>query len=333
MAGVIILIIAAAVAPFLWYRSVAATPINLSGEETTIFQVESGQTLIDVAGALEREEIIDKASNLLWLNRIQGLGAIQAATYQFEAGMSLQDLYEAVVYGTHLSPEKQATLIEGYTLEQIAQVLFGKTIIASDDAFVVAASTGIDRFQEAYPILEDIPDGQGLEGYLFPDTYRFFDDSTIDEIILRMLANFDDKLDNQMRQAIVDSGRTVHDVLTLASIVEREVRSPDEMRTVAGIFQNRLDIGMALQADSTVNFITKSGRARSTTEDLEIDSLYNTYRYPGLPPGPISNPGLNALQAAIFPEETDYLYFLTDEAGKVYYAETFEEHQSNRQYL
>jgi UPF0755 protein len=125
--------------------------------------------------------------------------------------------------------------------------------------------------------------------------------------------------------------KTLDQVVTLASIVESEVRSKEDRRIVAGIFLNRLKQGMALQSDATLTYVTGSKRSRSTTKDLQIDSPYNTYKYRGVPPGPIGNPGETALQAVLDPAETSYLYFLTDKEGNVLYARTLDEHAANRQ--
>ncbi len=126
-------------------------------------------------------------------------------------------------------------------------------------------------------------------------------------------------------------GRTLQEIVTLASIVEKEVSTPADRKIVAGIFLNRIADGMMLQSDATVNYITQTGRTRSTQNDLNIDSPYNTYHHVGLPPGPICNPGEDALEAALHPTPSSYRYFLTDSNGKVYYGKTFEEHQRNRQ--
>ena len=317
-----------------YYSLTSSFDRALNTDQPVYFTIESGENVRTVAENLASRNLIKKASNLVWLSRFvdpEEYGQILAADYEFPVGFTLRQVYEAITSGSNLSPEDQVTIIEGLTLEQIAEVLVEEKVISSPDEFVVATSKGLTRFVDRFPFLESKPSDRDLEGYLFPDTYRFFKDSTIDEIIVRILENFDNKLDATMRGAIEESGSTIHEVVTLASIIEREVRGAQDQATVSGIFTNRLDIGMALQADSTIGYITKSGRDRSTTEDLEIDSPYNTYKYPGLPPGPISNPGLSALQAALYPDETDFLYFLTDSEGEVHYASSFEGHQQNRQ--
>jgi UPF0755 protein len=157
------------------------------------------------------------------------------------------------------------------------------------------------------------------EGYLFPDTYRFYLDATSEDVIKRMKDTFLKKVGNINK-----------DDLILASIVQREVAGAEDMKIVAGIFKKRLVKGIALQADSTVNYVTGKSNPRSLIKDTKIDSPYNTYKYPGLPPGPISNPGLSAILAVKNPETSPYLYFLTTPDNKVIYSKNFEEHKQAR---
>lgn len=301
--------------------------------DPVFYTVKSGATLTSVAQELEERGVIASAFTLRVLSRLEGQSPVQAADYQFMPGISVRELYQDLVEGKSISQERQITIVEGWSIPQIADALAETGIIASAEAFVTASTQNTERFEEDFAFLSERPTDATLEGYLFPDTYRFFPMSEPDVVIAKLLQNFDVQVDEAMRAEVRASGRSLHDFVILASIVEREVRSSNEMAIVAGIFTNRLEIGMPLQADSTVNYITSSGRARSTYEDLEIDSPYNTYKYAGLPKGPISNPGLNALQAAAKPAETPYFFFLTDPAGKVYYAKTLEEHNRNRIHL
>jgi UPF0755 protein len=176
-----------------------------------------------------------------------------------------------------------------------------------------------------------------LEGYLFPDTYRFRADVSAQEIVDTMISTLKRRIAEQgivlPESGVFENGLTTHELITLASIVQREVLLPEEMKVVAGIFYTRMQIGMALQADSTVNYITGKKDPGVTLSDSRIESDYNTYVVLGLPPGPISNPGIDAIVATLEPTDTDYLYFLTSPEGEVHYASTFDGHISNRQYL
>ncbi len=328
----IVLLIVIAAGGF-WYaglRSSFKKNLNLSEEQDYV--VTQGSTLYSVARDLDEKGIIEDADTLIWLHRLEKGGTIFAGTYLLAPSMTVNDLYGVLTSGETQSDEVTVKVIEGWTLVQIADALVEAGLAQDSDAFLELASDA-GPFKQEFSILADIPAGQGLEGYLFPDTYRFFADASLDDVIRKMVDHLETQVTSEMRAAAEARGMDLHELMILASIVEKEVRSEDEMRTVAGIFTNRLEIGMALQADSTVNYITSSGRARSTLEDLQIDSPYNTYKHAGLTPGPISNPGLRAIQAAVNPADTEYLYFLTDLSGDVYYASTHDQHLYNRRYL
>ncbi|MBI4121704.1 MAG: endolytic transglycosylase MltG [Parcubacteria group bacterium] len=322
-----VLVIASAAIGILYKKS---TNQALASDQTIFFSVTVGSSVTSVAQELQERQLIKSASTLIWLSRLGGSKPILATDYEFPAGTTIRQVYVAMTTGTMRSPERQVTIVEGLTLEQMAKVLEDAKLVENKEAFVTATSTNLDRFRQRYDFLASKPLTATLEGYLFPDTYRFLAKTTADDIITKMLDTFDAKLTAEMRASIQASGRTIHETVTLASILEREVRQPDEMREVSGLFLNRLEIKMPLQADSTINYLTKSGRDRSTLEDLQIDSPYNTYLYPGLPPAPISSPSLNALTAAVSPAKTEALYFLTDADGKVYYATTYDGHLRNR---
>lgn len=252
--------------------------------------------------------------------------------------------------------ETQVTIIEGLTNESVYAAL-EKQNLGTAARYTQAEK---DADAENYPFLQSKPKNQDLQGYLFPDTYRFNSTASESDVLTTLLETFGKRFTKAAADTIVDvqgryqlpnysslqlaegtvSGLTLHQILTLASIVEKETGSGrgatsaallEERRTVAGIFLNRLSIGMALQSDATVGYVTKSGRASATNADLETDSPYNTYKYRGLPPGPIANVSYSSLYAALHPLETDYLYFLhSQSSGEVYYARTFEEHTRNK---
>jgi UPF0755 protein len=145
-----------------------------------------------------------------------------------------------------------------------------------------------------------------------------------------MLDNFDKKLTQDLRDEIARQKKTIFEIVTMASILEKEVQTDEDRAMVADIFWRRLKAGMPLQADSTINYITGKSDSRANLTDIQIDSPYNTYKYPGLPVGPIGNPGLSAIKAAIYPKANGYWYFLTTDDGKVIYAKSFDEHKANK---
>jgi len=191
-------------------------------------------------------------------------------------------------------------------------------------------------YSEEFPFLKDKPKYYSLEGYLFPDTYRIYASSTVKDAVVKMLDNFGKKLTPKMRADIKAQGKTIYEIVTMASIVEKEATIDNfngdnrDARLIAGIFWRRLKYGQALQSDATLSYVLGDTNASHSGAELENKSPYNTYKYPGLPPGPICNPGLVALQAAIYPLSSDYNYFLTAPDKKVYYARTYAEHLSNK---
>lgn len=244
-------------------------------------------------------------------------------------------------------PEYSIRIPEGRTIRDISQYLEGEGRFQSEEILEVAGFPQVDYRQEKdlplpydfsseYSFLKDKPEYYGLEGYLFPDTYRLYASSTATDVLRRLLDNFDRKLTPELRAAIISQKRNIHEVVTLASIIEKEapinyaVGDNQDARIIAGIFLNRLEIGQALQADATLSYIFSDNKPAHSGAELEVDSPYNTYKYRGLPPGPICNPGILAIEAAIYPLTTDYYYFLTTEDGRVVYARTYEEHLRNK---
>jgi UPF0755 protein len=168
------------------------------------------------------------------------------------------------------------------------------------------------------------------EGYLFPDTYKFGSDVRPEKVIQVMNDTFEKKInDKDLQDAMTDFGKPLADVITMASILEGEARQMRTRQIVAGILWERIRLGMPLQVDAAFRYVNGKTTKDLTVDDLKIDSPYNTYVYKGLPPTPISNPGLDSIWAAVTPIDTDYLYFITDSEGKMHYAETFEQHQQN----
>jgi UPF0755 protein len=174
-----------------------------------------------------------------------------------------------------------------------------------------------------------LPKNATLEGYLYPDTYFIYADSTPETIIRKMLDNFGKKVTKDIREQAKSKNMTLNQVLTMASIIQKEVKTPEEMKLAAGLYFNRLNANKALESDSTITYVTGNYDSRASTEDLKIKSPYNTYTHNGLPPGPISNPSLIAITAVLNPTESDYMFFITDKSGKAIFSVTGEEHVEN----
>ena len=183
---------------------------------------------------------------------------------------------------------------------------------------------------EDYRVLRDKPEDISLEGYLAPDTYRIFTDASLESVLEKLVVERDSQFTDRMYADIRAAGRDVHKVLTVASILEREVQHEEDKAKVADLFWRRFERHWALQADSTVHYaVGRKGDIFTTKKERATDSLWNTYKYPGLPPSPICNPSIESIRAAIYPEKNDYWYFLTTLEGEVKYARTLEEHNGN----
>ncbi len=294
-------------------------------------QILPGDSISNLAPLLAENKLVNPFWFKFYAKIFGGAPGIDVGTYSITKGMS----YAAMIATLHngQSAEVTLTIPEGFTIKQM-----GERVTAAFPSLTAedwTHATGQFSAEEglSFVVTSGKPDGVDLEGYLFPDTYNFEPSATADEIVKKMIDEMADKVQTVGLRNQVGEGKpfkSLHEALTLASILEKEVRTPATMAQVADIFLKRLAIGMALQADSTVNYVTGGDTPSVSFADLKIDSPYNTYMYPGLPPGPISNPGLNALAAVANPSHNDYYYFLTDSAGNVYYAATNEEHVANK---
>ncbi len=328
---VLVLIVAGGVLGALYFWNQISWSVS-DDETTTLFTVSEGDGVKAIAQELVADGLIRNQfwfESYVWLDRSEG--DFIAGNYILSPSMSTREIVHALTSGD-TTPETTITIIEGWTVADIAEYLAGTGIVSADD-FVSAASTGDSRKiipDRVYAFLADKPIDEGLEGFLFPDTYRVFNTATSADIIKKMLDNFDEKFTEDMYAAALQRGMSVYDIVTLASIIEKEVRSDEDRKIVAGIFYDRLDLGVPLQSDATVNYVTGKQALQPTAADLEAESPYNTYQYKGLPPGPISNPSLSALMAALYPEQSDYFYFLTKPDGSTVFSKTYDEHLENK---
>jgi UPF0755 protein len=290
------------------------------------FEVTQGETASDVARHLEDEKLVRTRLAVLVILYDQGKeNDIQAGQHRLSAAMTPREIAELLVQRT---PEDRVTLrlIEGWRLTEVAAEVSKIFPKITKEAFLQAAVVG----KRSSPVLAGIDPAAPLEGFLFPDTYFFIRDATAEQIIDRLLTTFEEKAGNTLRGAASEQKRSVYDLVKLASLVEREARDRKESPQIAGVYANRLRIGMKLDADPTIQYALGSWRPL-TLDDLKVDSPYNTYRVAGLPPTPIASPGLAALEGAARPARHDYLYFVANDAtGQHLFARTLEEHEANR---
>ena len=294
--------------------------------ETRPFVIARGETAGQIAKRLESEGIVRSAlafEFVLYENEKEN--ALQSGTYQVSPGLTPRDL--ARVFEKAPGDQVVLRVIDGWRLTEIAAAVAKAFPKITKEEFLAAAVVG-DRKNG---VLEGADAKQPLEGFLFPDTYFMKPDITAAGIVDMLLSQFEDRAGVALRTAAAQRKTTIYDLVKLASIVEREAQDRTESATVAGVYQNRLDIGMKLDADPTIQY-AKGDWAELILDDLKIDSPYNTYLNPGLPPTPICNPGQAALLAAADPAHHDFLYFVAkgDGSGQHVFAKTLEEQEANR---
>ncbi|OGF27004.1 hypothetical protein A2477_00020 [Candidatus Falkowbacteria bacterium RIFOXYC2_FULL_47_12] len=301
-----------------------------------LFTVEPNSGVSDISAKLKTEGIIASPFYFDIYVAFQKIDRkLQAGEYMLNKNMNVRQIAKALSQGEAQSRERAIKIIEGWDIKDIAAYLVKEGVIKKENDFTVLTKHEIDTCfsleacQASF--LAQIPANADLEGYLFPDTYRIFKDASAEDIIAKMLTTMDEKITDDMKAEMTRQGKTLHEILTVASIIEREVRTPEDMKTVAGIFYNRLTAGIALQSDATLSYALNDKKPAHTSAELSLDSPYNTYKYRGLPPGPIASSGMAAIQAALYPAQTDYLYFLSDlETGTTYFAKTLAEHNKNK---
>jgi UPF0755 protein len=310
---VVVLVLACAI----WFAWAALLPVHPA--QTTFFLLRPGWSTRHIARNLQQQGIIRSSTAFLMLDYARGIKTLKAGEYKFEQPANAMEVWRRLTRGDVYY--RTVVVPEGYNMFDIATAVEQAGLVPASD-FLIAAKS--DLF-----LLRDIdPDAKSLEGYLFPDTYEFTRIDGAHDIAAAMVRRF-----RQQAQKIGLLGQSdMHRIVTMASIVEKETGDPNERPLVAGVYYNRLNKNMNLGADPSVIYAALlAGRYRGTIyeSDLHYSSPYNTYMFPGLPPGPIANPGAASLQAAMHPTQTDYLFFVSDNNGHHRFARDAEEHARN----
>lgn len=297
-------------------------------KEDTVVTIKEGSGTKQIANTLKNEGLIK--SSFAFTNYIKKKNEtknLKPGTYKFSAGkITFDDILKKLVKGEQ-EEAITVTIPEGYTVEQIAKLLEEKGLV-SKESFLECAKT----FDIPYDYIEKIDnDYRQLEGFLFPDTYSIPISWKEKEIITLLLKQFDKNWTEEFRNRASELNFSAREIITIASLIEREARVEKERPTISSVIHNRLKKGMLLQIDATVQYLLPEQKARLLYKDLEVDSPYNTYKYAGLPPTPIAAPGLSCIKAALYPEETDYYYYRTKASnnGEHNFSKTFEEHKNN----
>ena len=311
---------------FGWVAANDVLALNKEEKSVTI-TVTAEDTFNDVAKRLKKEGLIEyKSLFKLFAGLTGGKDKVTMGTYTLNNDMDYRALLSGMSVNSATRAEITVTIPEGYSVDQIFQLLEDKGVARVEDLKKEAA-----EHDYKFSFLEDIPlgDHRRLEGYLYPDTYTFYTPHSALYAINKLLVTFDSRITDELRADIEKSGKSIHEVLTVASLVEKETDGTDRDK-IASVIYNRLNntkaetVGL-LQIDATLAYI--NGGKVPTEADKEIDSPYNTYKNKGLPPGPISNPGMESIKAAMHPAKTHYYYYALGDDGLHHFSKTYKEHQ------
>jgi UPF0755 protein len=294
-------------------------PVNPFSHETITYTATKGLGDDEIAKDLEKLRII-RSNYFFRMYVMVSLqhSSLQAGKYNLSPRMSAYQIVKKLAQGDVV--KNKITILEGWDKIDVANYLEQKGICKKDDFLVFVQ----EDHSQGFDFLKGNPKGADLEGYLFPDTYEITEGESCEDILDIILSNFNRKLTPELRNQIVSQNKSIFDIITMASMIEKEVKTMEDKKIVSGILWKRLSIGMPLQLDATINYITEKNDPGVLIKDTKIDSPYNTYKYRGLPKGPISNPGIDSILAAINPTVTQYWFYLSD--GITHFSKTLEEH-------
>ena len=283
-------------------------------------KIVEGMSTGEIADKLKEKNVISSVLKFRLISRLRGYdGQLKPGTYTFDEEMDDEEVFVKLLNGEkHLV---RFTIPEGFGVKEIAERLSNLDIADKED-FLKAA----ENFAPYTYMRKRSNVRYAAEGFLFPETYTVESDTPIDDILKIMANEFDNRITPEMRERAKELGLSIYDLTTLASLVEREVRYPEDRPIVAQVFFKRLKMNMPLQTDATLQYLLDEPKEDVTLKDTEIESPYNTYKNAGLPPGPIANPGMDAFDAVLNPADTDYLYFVADRQGHNHYSYTYDEH-------
>lgn len=331
------------------YIDSALKPVDAKSTEYVTVEIPSGSSAKEIGSILEKQGLIKSGQVFNYYTKFKSYANFQSGYYNLQKSMSLDSIAKELQKGGTDTPQPPSlgklTIPEGYTLDQIAQAvekssnkkvsISAKDFLAKaqDEAFITKMVAKYPKLMSGLPT-KDKGVKYRLEGYLFPATYHYTADTTVESLIEQMLAAMDSNL-SKYYDTLSSKNLTVNDVLSVASLVEKEGSTDEDRKNIASVFYNRLNQGMPLQSNIAILYAQgklgqKTTLAEDAAIDTNIDSAFNVYKNPGLMPGPVDSPSLSAIEATINPNKTDYLYFVANtETGTVYYATTYEEHAKN----
>lgn len=294
--------------------------------------VEKGMSVSEIAQLLGDEGVIEHPATFKLYAKMRGKSdSFQAGDYVLNSNMSYDRIITAMRMGDTIKEEVKITFYEGMTLSEIADLLEEKEVCDADE-FIALTQSG----EFSYEFIDMLPENKNrfrkLEGYIFPDTYNFYVGENVESVLRKFLRNFQNRV-MPIYDDIRDAGMTLDEAITLASVIQKEAGNEEEMGKVSSVFHNRIENPSAglpmLQSDVTIFYVENDIKPYQQRSDQKMYDAYNTYVCHGLPVGPICNPGLDAIEAAIDPDDTDYYFFVTDVNGVYYYGKTLNQHYSN----
>jgi len=314
-------------------------PVDAGDSEKVAFEVASGSSLSSVSQKLEDAGLIHNHTVFKYMADFMGMGQkIQSGSYELSRSMSSTEILDQLISGDGKPLTMRITIIPGWTVEDVADYLVAQKILSSDDEFLALCKTG-ESYSGYYFIEEMMKKGDvaqrryALEGYLSPNTYEIYTSSSADTIIKRLLTQTEAAYSLSYDERAQELGMTMDEVFALASMIEKEGKRADFAK-VSAVFHNRLRQGMTLGSDVTVKYVSGSEKMYLNSSDLDVDSPYNTYQHKGLPIGPICNPSMDAVVAALYPDEQyvaqKYLYFCSTDpdSGMLHFSKTLKEHEA-----
>lgn len=291
------------------------------------FVIKEGEGVNPIATRLQKAGLI---SHRLWFEFYiwsqDRESKVVTGTYDLRPNMTIPEIVDIITSGKGNKEDQSVTIIEGWDDNQIGEYLAGKGL-ASKEGFLEEAAL-IEKYRPYYSFLAGLDKNRTLEGYLFPDTYNvILGKTTPEQLVSRMLLNFNQKLTDTLKDDAQKSGYPLDEIVIMASIIEREVPREADRKIVSGIFWKRIKQKQPLESCATISYVLGVNKKQYSFEDTRVDSPYNTYIKKGLPPGPIGNPGISAIKAAIYPQESEYVYFLSDpKTGETVFSRTLDEH-------
>ena len=314
-----LILITFSLAGFLFIWRGIFFPNDVSNKREIVFSIEKGQGLEEIALNLEREGFIKDDLFFKIYALLSGQSKnIKAGAYEISPSLAIPEIFKKIVEGKTFTIE--ITIPEGFNLRETEERLSEKLWRSVSLDFLA------ENFKNDFDFLNSVPEKESLEGFLFPDTYFLNPEASNKEIADIFLKNFDKKLTFELKKEIELKEKNIFEIIIMASLLEKEVRSKEDKVIVAGVLWKRLEVGMPLQVDATIAYIKNLKTTKISYEETQIDSPYNTYKYRGLPKGPIANPGLESIKAALNPKESDYWYYLSKPDGQTVFSGTLQEH-------